>query len=101
MDRSRGLEGVYLCSRFSKFICLCFNILQIRWGCERSDELFVFAMSSVSRKRHTLQPFEDALSVTSRCSIFHEPRCVGTLYKVLQQSRKAPKPAGSRVLSSP
>lgn len=57
----------------------------------RSYELFVFVMSSMSRKQHILQPFEDTLSVTSQCSIFHELKCVGTVYKVLQYSRKALK----------
>ena len=65
-----------------------FNILQIRGTLVRGYQSFVF-MSSMSRRQHILQPFEDTLSVTSRCSIFHKLECVGTVYKVLQPSQKA------------
>lgn len=57
----------------------------------RSDELFAFVMSRVSGKQHIFQPFEDTLSVTSQRSIFHELECVGTGYKVLQDSGEALK----------
>lgn len=60
-------------------------------GLVQSYELFLFVMSSMSRKQHIFQPFEDTLSVTSRCSIFDELQCVGTVYKVLQYSQKALK----------
>lgn len=59
-------------------------------GLVQSYELFLFVMSSMSRKPPILQPFEDTLSVTSRSSVF-ELQCVGTVYKVLQYSQKALK----------
>lgn len=59
-------------------------------GLVQSYELFLFVMSSMSRKPPIFQPFEDMLSVTSRSSVF-ELRRVGTVYKVLQYSQKALK----------
>lgn len=59
-------------------------------GLVQSYELFLFVMSSMSRKPPIFQPFEDMLSVTSRSSVFELQR-VGTVYKVLQYSQKALK----------
>lgn len=90
-DRSCGLEGVYIHLIFFKFVCLYLIFFKYGRTLVRSYELFVFVMSSMSRKQHVLQPFEDTLSVASQCSIFHELKCVGTVYKVLQYSQKALK----------
>lgn len=91
IDRSCGLEGVYLYLIFFKFVCLYVIFFKYDRAVVQSYELFVFVMSSMSRKQHILQPFEDTLSVTSRRSIFHKLKCVGAVYKVLQYSGKALK----------
>lgn len=89
MDRSWGLEGVYLYLIVFKSARLHLIFLKYGRSLSGSDELFVFVMSSMSRKQQILQPFEDTLSVTSQCSIFHELECVGTVHKVVQDSWKA------------
>lgn len=91
IDRSCGLAEVYLYLIFFKFVSLYLIFFKYGRTLVQSYELFVFVTSSMSRKQHTLQLFEDTLSVTSQRSIFYKLKCVGTIYKALQYSRRALK----------